>query len=165
VMQEVFKNTKYLAREKKYFQTVWEQMSAVSCAHIFTAGVNGNTVGTYLVLNDVKGAYELYGGVSHEGRKVEAGYLLKWEAVRFFKSIGKVSYDHWGVAPKTASGVYQQDHELYQISLFKQGFGGNYHEFPDPRVQVLNDWKYKMFLGMNSINRGRIRLAKTFKHR
>lgn len=163
VMQQVFLNTKYLARDKKYFQNVWEQLSYIGCAHIFTADLNGISVGSYLVINDNSGAYELYGGVSNEGRKVEASYLLKWEAFRYFQSVGKKSYDHWGVAPRLASGEYKKTHELYQISLFKQGFGGNYHEFPAPVVQILNNWKYKMFLGMNSMNNGKIKLTKMFK--
>ena len=162
VMLEVFQNTKYLARSKNYFARVWELLSAEGKAKIFLAKYQEQIVGGYLVVYDEVGAYELYGGVTRQGRDLEAGYLLKYQAMLDAQKSGKAIYDHWGVAPKLTDGSYERKHELYNISLFKEGFGGEYVEFPKVRIVSLNKTKYKFFKLLQKINQFTIKLRKLF---
>lgn len=169
VMQSIFQNTKFMERDKAYFQSLWNSMGHSGRARIFTAvkkdeaSGQEQTVGAYLVVSDNKRAYELYGGVTRTGRDYEAGYLLKWEAIRYFNSLGLSYYDHWGVAPKLETGSYDNTDELFQISKFKAGFGGEYFQFPEARVLVADSFKYRLFLAGIKSNKLITKLKKAFK--
>lgn len=162
VLCEVFSNTKFLPRSKNYFENVWRILSNSQKAIILTAELNDKIVGSYLVAFDNKNAYELYGGVTLEGRNHEAGYLLKWEAIKYFNSIGKNIYDHWGVSKRNLDGTYQKG-ELYNISSFKEGFGGEYIEFYPAQVMIINKAKYNLFKILRSNNKALTKLRKFFK--
>ena len=162
-MQNIFANTKFLEREQKYFQTVWNTLGRSGNARIFTAQHTTNLIGAYLVVNDRRCAYELYGGVTRAGRVVEAGYLLKWEAMRYYNSLGMQFYDHWGVAPQNEAGEYDAKDELYQISRFKAGFGGSYVAFPGAKVLVISEPKYRLFLAGQKVQQLKTKLAKLLK--
>ena len=113
VLKQVFANTKFLTRPKKYFTKVWQELaSSKQSSHglgaeslpgavICTASLDKEILGAYLIVNDNSGAYELYGGVTKNGRDHEAGYLLKWEAIKYFNAKNKDFYDHWGVSKRT----------------------------------------------------------------
>jgi lipid II:glycine glycyltransferase (peptidoglycan interpeptide bridge formation enzyme) len=101
------------------------------------------------------GAYEFYGGVTNSGRNVEAGYLLKWEAIKDAISLHKQFYDHWGVAP-VINGEFDKNHELYNISKFKQGFGGVVVEFLPQQTIVFSKfgyWLYNMGIKINEFRK------------
>jgi lipid II:glycine glycyltransferase (peptidoglycan interpeptide bridge formation enzyme) len=144
VLEQIFANTKFLPRSKKYFEKIWQEMSQEKLITIITADMGQEVLGSYLIVHDHKGAYELYGGVTRNGRDHEAGYLLKWEAIKFFNLQNKSFYDHWGVAKRFPDGTYDHD-ELFNISLFKEGFGGEYIEFYPAQVLVINPVKYNLF--------------------
>lgn len=168
VMQSIFANTKFMERDAKYFQTIWNTLGANDLARIFIAEKayedgHKDIVGAYLVINDNKGAYELYGGVTRAGRDVEAGYLLKWEAIKYFNNLGKEFYDHWGVAPKLANGEYDSSDELYQISKFKAGFGGDFVSFPEAKAQIFSKTTYQLFLLGQSASKLKLKLQKSLK--
>lgn len=168
VMQSIYAHTKFIERDSQYFQTIWNTLGANDLARIFIAEYKNEAseteiVGAYLVVNDNQGAYELYGGVNLKGRDVEAGYLLKWEAIRYFNNFGLKYYDHWGVAPKLADGEYDKNDELYQISRFKAGFGGEYVSFLQPKVQVLNRAAYTMFLLAKKAKELQVKFKKILK--
>lgn len=168
IMQSIYANTKFIERNAEYFQVIWNSLGADDLARIFLAELNKEDgskeiVGAYLVVNDVVGAYELYGGVSIAGRSVEAGYCLKWEAIKYFNNLGLKYYDHWGVAPMLEDGKYDSSNELYQISRFKAGFGGEYVQFPTAKVQVLNNTSYSLFKLGSKAKALQTKLTKLFK--
>ncbi|KXK26977.1 MAG: FemAB family protein [candidate division WS6 bacterium OLB20] len=160
VMQEIFKATDYVMHDKNYFLKVWEQLSQKDLARILLAEHHGAVVGAYLVALDEISVYELYGGVTSEGRDLEAGYMLKWEAMKMTSALGRRYYDHWGVAPRDLNGNYTKGHPLESISSFKHGFGGTDHCFAKTRVLVLNGTKYRMFGILSQLQKLKIRLKK-----
>lgn len=168
VMQSIYANTKFIERDIQYFQTIWNSLGVNDLARIFIAEHKDETsqteiVGAYLVVNDNLGAYELYGGVTLKGRSVEAGYLLKWEAIKYFNNLGLKYYDHWGVAPLLATGEYDKHDELYQISKFKAGFGGEYVSFPKPKVQIFNRAGFSLFMLAKKAKEIQLKIKKLFK--
>lgn len=165
VMQEIFKATDYVMHHKSYFVKVWELLSQYDLGRILVAYKDGEVVGAYLVALDETTAYELYGGVTLKGRDLEAGYLLKWEAMQETNRLGRKLYDHWGVAPRNREDNYVQSHPLASISTFKLGFGGNDHCFARTRVLVLNGFKYKLFTALSVMQKMRISLQKKLRFR
>jgi lipid II:glycine glycyltransferase (peptidoglycan interpeptide bridge formation enzyme) len=153
VMEEVFARTKYVMYGKEYFDNVWDSLVVDKLAKIYIATKDGVDVGAYLVTFDNEYAYEFYGGVTDGGRDVEAGYLLKWESIKDAKSMGKKYYDHWGIAP-FKDNDYEKGHELYNISKFKEGFGGIKVEYAKQHIVVFNKFSYliyKVGLGVNGL--------------
>lgn len=144
VLKEVSKNTKFLSRPKNYFLNVWNMLSKSGKAMIITAEIGTEVLGSYFIVFDNLNSYELYGGVTKKGRDYEAGYVLKWEAIKYFNTLGKQSYDHWGVSKRNSDGVYAMD-ELHNISSFKEGFGGEYTEFMPAKVMIIDKSKYRLF--------------------
>jgi len=153
VMLEIFRNTKFLPRSKEYFTRIWEILSAEGKAKIFLARFQKKVVGWYLVVYDHLGVYELYGGVTPQGRNLEAGYLLKYIAMLDAQKMQRKFYDHWGVAPKLQNNNFERTHDLYNISLFKEGFGGEYLEFALPKVVVINALSYQIFTFLQRLNK------------
>jgi lipid II:glycine glycyltransferase (peptidoglycan interpeptide bridge formation enzyme) len=162
VLSEVFSNTKYLARPKSYFVKVWETLSASGKAAIITAEIGEEVYGSYFIVYDNLKSYELYGGVTRKGRDYEAGYVLKWEAIKYFNSLGRISYDHWGVSKRNDDGTYQKD-ELHNISSFKEGFGGEYIEFAPAKVMVLDKTKFKIFSLLKKTSNVLMKIKKALK--
>jgi len=162
VLTEVFANTKYLPRPKKYFSNIWHTLSKTNHISIIIAEKDQKPLGAYLIVNDNIGAYELYGGVTRTGRDFEAGYILKWEAIKYFNAIGFSFYDHWGVSKRMPDGSYAND-DLHNISMFKEGFGGMYHEFPVAKILVINKQKYRIFKLLKSFQNVWIKLKKGIK--
>lgn len=161
IMEDIYENTKMLRRNKAYFVKLWELLGSINKAFVIKAVKDDRLLGSYLVVSDNKGSYELYGGVNKQGREMEAGYVLKWEAIKHAKLLGSSYYDHWGVAPIDIDGYDKKD-ELYRISLFKKGFGGKDVVFPYPRVLVCNERKYDLFKNLSKINKLSVRLRKLF---
>ncbi len=160
IMSQIFSNTKLLERNREYYEKLWQVMKGR--VYIATANYLQDCIGAYLLLTDNIGCYELYGGVSKQGRDLEAGYALKWEAIKYAKSLGLQKYDHWGVAPILNNGEYDSKHELYRISQFKRGFGGEDIVFPGAKVMVINNAAYQSFLMAKTLSGWKTRLSKMF---
>lgn len=163
VLNFILSNTSYIMYGKEYFQKLWITLSASNLATIFLAHDKENQLcGAYLLVYDNLGAYELYGGVNQIGRTVEAGYLMKWTMMRDAKESSKHYYDHWGVAPKV-NDKYLETHELYNISKFKAGFGGQDKEYDKSLVLVHSSWKYSLFKITNRLRKIFLQILKITK--
>ena len=89
-----------------------------------------------------------YGASSDRNRELMAPYLLQWEAMKYCKAMGCISYDLFGIAPDG-----QPDHPWAGVSAFKAKFGGNVMTYPPeqeitlrPMMKKLLQWK-RAFLG------------------
>lgn len=158
VLNEIFKNTKYVMHGKKYFDIVFKELYKDGLVRILLAKLDDNTLGGYFYGLNANTAYELYGGVTKEGRNNEAGYLLKWEAIKYFKKIGLVYYDQWGVAPQNV-----KNHPLYSITNFKKGFGGKYIEYLPQHVKILDKNGWMIYQLGNRLNKILIKIKASLR--
>ncbi len=65
-----------------------------------------------------------HGASSLKYPKIPASYLLLWEAIKEAKKRGCGKFNFWGVSPPENKG-----HPWAGLSLFKEGFGGNYNSY------------------------------------
>jgi lipid II:glycine glycyltransferase (peptidoglycan interpeptide bridge formation enzyme) len=138
VMETIFARTSYIMYSEQYFHTIWDRLALKNMASILIAQKEDNLIGAYFMVYDNTTSYELYGGVTVPGRDLEAGYALKWAAIKDAIEQGKKFYDHWGVAPVNQAGEFQFNHPITNISKFKAGFGGQNITFPDTKILVLS---------------------------
>lgn len=162
VMQQVAINTDFILVNEEYFQRMWRLLALDKLARIYLAKSGNELVGAYLVTFDEVGAYEFYGGVTTAGRDIEAGYALKWEAIKDAAMLGKDYYDHWGSAPKKGES-YDPKHPLSRIAEFKAGFGGEDIEFEHQLVLAFNGWIYYYYQALTVGKRLFLALRKRLK--
>ncbi len=75
------------------------------------------------------------GGMKNKARNNRSGYLLVWEVMMFAKSRGYKIFDLGGVHDKRFS-AFTRNWEGF--SHFKEMFGGEKIEFPEPRIKYLS---------------------------
>ncbi len=141
---DYLKNKKgYLLHSHDYYRKVWEYFSKTEQVEIFIASQKKKVVGSYIVLFNSDTAFEMYGGCTSEGNNLLAGYLMKWESIRYAKRLGKKFYDQWGAEYKYP-GLVQ----------FKEGFGGDVINFPSQHTKIYNSTGYRfynMFIKINEL--------------
>jgi len=64
-------------------------------------------------------SFELYGGVTEEGQRLHANYILKWQVIQELKRLGVKSYD--------MNGLLNDG-----VSNFKLGFSGSQETYLVP---------------------------------
>lgn len=161
IIDEIADEKHFLAKTGDYLQTVWKELNEDHRAVLFVAKKQEEIQGIYLIPYSSTTAFQFYGGVTPAGRNNEAGYLLKWEMLRFAKRKGLKYFDMWGTAPYDEQGEYEETHELYRVSRFKHGFGGKQHTFPKQRVLIINPWKYRLYQIINLGRKLVIKLKKS----
>jgi len=140
----------FVARVRAYYDRVWTLFAPDGHARLFFALLNGERVATLFHFTCGDHAAEAYGGMTDAGAGSRANYLLKWEAIRAFKSDGFASYDLWGIA---TGGIRQ----------FKEGFGGRQVDYVGARdlpLRRIQDTALRVLLPAYGIaQRARLRLS------
>ena len=112
IYQETAKRAGFIIRTYESYVSVWQAFAKLGMARLLMAETpSGQGLATLFVLRVGDRVIEPYGGMTAEGARCRANYLLKWEAIRTSREQGAVNYDMWGLS-----------HE--GIEQFKSGFGG-----------------------------------------
>ena len=86
-----------------------------------------------------KTVYAHMSGSDAEANKTTgSGTFYYWKAVEYFKTMGCEIFDFGGCPLHPTN-----DDPAYGIFMFKQGFGGDYHEFDGGKI-IISSWKYKI---------------------
>jgi peptidoglycan pentaglycine glycine transferase (the first glycine) len=107
-----------------YYWQAWQIFTPLQQAQLFLAEYEGQLLAGIFVGCMAHQAIYLYGASGNENRNLMPNYLLQWEAIRWAKSQGAISYDMWGIpetddAEEAMAGVYR----------FKSGWGGRVARF------------------------------------
>lgn len=145
VMSGILERTRHSPHGKDYYAKIWSEFGAENLAQIFVVEKESNLLGAYFLLYDNHTAYELYGGLTPDGRELSVGPLLKWTCILDAKVRGLTDYDQWGIAPKLASGEFDSSHPLAGVSNFKAGFGGQEIEFAASRAVIFSPLHFQLF--------------------
>lgn len=110
-----------------YYQRAYELFAPDRCV-LLIAEYEGDPLAALMVFRQATAAYYFYGASSNEKRNLMPSYLLQWEAMRWAKCQGCLTYDLWGVPdadPETLEAEFQQRSDgLWGVYRFKRGFGG-----------------------------------------
>jgi peptidoglycan pentaglycine glycine transferase (the first glycine) len=107
-----------------YYWRAWQIFAPLQQAQLLLAEYEGQPLAGIFVGCMAHQAIYLYGASSNAYRNLMPNYLLQWEAIRWTKSQGAISYDFWGIpetddAEEAMAGVYR----------FKSGWGGRITRF------------------------------------
>ncbi len=109
----------FIIRERQYYLDIWELFTAHAMAQAFIAEVDGEVVAGLFLFFVGKQAWYFYGMSTDRHKEKMPNYLLQWEAMRFAKNRGVITYDLWG-----APDEFEPSDRLWGVFRFKQGLGG-----------------------------------------
>ena len=108
-----------------YYLDAWHIFAPRNEARLLLAEHDGQLLAGIFVGLFARQAIYLYGASGNEQRQLMPNYLLQWEAIRWAKQQGALTYDFWGI-PATDDG----DEAMAGVYRFKRGWGGRIVQFP-----------------------------------
>jgi peptidoglycan pentaglycine glycine transferase (the first glycine) len=111
----------FVIRDENYYMTVWKlfMQSAEPSAVPLIAEVDGEPVAAIFVFMFAGRGYYVYGMSRSVHREKMPTYLLQWDAMKYAKTHGCLTYDLWG-----APDVFDESDSLWGVYRFKEGLGG-----------------------------------------
>ncbi len=107
-----------------YYLNAWNIFAPRDEARLLLAEYNGQLLAGIFVGLFARQAIYLYGASSNEQRQLMPNYLLQWEAIRWARQQGALSYDFWGIPATDA-----EDEAMAGVYRFKRGWGGRVVQF------------------------------------
>lgn len=133
-----------------YYRRVFEAFAPHGKCKLFTAEYQGLPLASVMVFARGERSWYFYGASSNEHRDRMPTYLVQWEAMRWAKEIGCLSYDLWGVPDEdfeTLEDQFMERHDgLWGVYRFKRGFGGNLKRAEGPWDRVYKPLLYRLYL-------------------
>jgi lipid II:glycine glycyltransferase (peptidoglycan interpeptide bridge formation enzyme) len=123
---EMVERKNFWSRPRSYYSTVWRAMDDAGRAHLFFATHEGDRLAAALVYTFGRKCIYMLAVSTREKRNLMPAYLLQWELMRWARERGFTHYDMWGVPPPDK---LNENHPLYGVYKFKEGFGGEMVDF------------------------------------
>ena len=113
---------------REYYEAVYRIFVPAGLARLLLASYRGRTLAGLMAFAWGRRAWYMYGASSDENRNRMPNYLLQWEAIRWAKERGCLTYDLWGI-PDEHEDVLEREFlkrsgGLWRVYRFKRGFGG-----------------------------------------
>lgn len=161
LMLETTKRQQFYAHDVSYYRTMFATLAPTGMLHIFKAVYDGKTLSVWIVFLFHDVLYYPYGASSREYREVMANNLLAWEVIKYGKAKGCKSFDMWGsLGPEP-----DKNDPWYGFHRFKEGYGGELHQFIGTFDLVFDDRLYKLFRTIDAWRWKFLRLRSALKLR
>jgi peptidoglycan pentaglycine glycine transferase (the first glycine) len=108
-----------------YYLDAWHIFTPRNETRLLLAEYDGQLLAGIFVSLFARQAIYLYGASGNEQRQLMPNYLLQWEAIRWAKQQGALTYDFWGIPATDA-----EDEAMAGVYRFKSGWGGRIVQFP-----------------------------------
>lgn len=139
---------------RKYIEEQTKIFSKHNEVSIITAEYNNEPLASAIIFYWQKIGFYFHGASSSKDHKINAPYLIQWEAIKEGKRRGCSLYNFWGIADLDE---VPKSHPWYGITLFKKGFGGfeqrlvysfdfpvSYKYFFTYAIEKIRKWKRKL---------------------
>ena len=128
LMQITSKRDGFGIHSKSYYETAHHLFVPQGLARLFLATYEDKMLAGIMVFALGQRAWYMYGASSNERRNLMPNHLLQWEAIRWAKERGCLTYDLWGI-PDEEEEVLEREFTkrsdgLWGVYRFKRGFGG-----------------------------------------
>lgn len=108
----------FVIRKPSYYDDAWRSFIEAGLAQPFLAEVDGETVAGLIAYRFGNTAWYIYGMSRSAHREKMPNHLLQWEAIRWAKEMGCMTYDFWGAPDEPGS-----KDSMWGVYRFKLGFG------------------------------------------
>ena len=113
---------------ESYYQAAHQLFVPQNLARLFLATFEDKVLAGIMVFAFGRRAWYMYGASSDEHRNLMPNYLLQWEAIKWAKERGCLTYDMWGIPDEEEEileGEFlERSDGLWGVYRFKRGFGG-----------------------------------------
>ena len=135
---------------RQYYEQAFHLFHPGGKCELLLAEYEGIPLASLMVFAHGERAWYVYGASNDMQRNRMPTYLLQWEAIRWAKSKGCLTYDLWGV-PDEEESVLEANFEtrndgLWGVYRFKRGFGGTLKRSVQALDLVYNPIMYKFYL-------------------
>jgi lipid II:glycine glycyltransferase (peptidoglycan interpeptide bridge formation enzyme) len=149
LMKETARRQRFSIHSLAYYQDVWACLAPVRSLKFFLAYYEGELLAGIMVGVFAGVATYLYGASSGRHRDRMPNYLLQWEAMRWAKAQGCVTYDLWGIPDEDEETLEMQFTQrgdgMWGVYRFKRGFGGRNVRYVGAFDQVLSRPMYHLW--------------------
>ncbi len=136
-----------------YYRCVFNLFRPGDECGLFVADYGGKPLAAIMVLVHGTRAWYFYGASTDEHREWMPTYLLQWEAMRWAKQRGCLTYDLWGVPDEDLeileSQFVKRSDGLWGVYRFKRGFGGQLRRSLGPWDRVYQPVLYAFYRWWN----------------
>lgn len=128
LLQSTSARDDFPVHSKMYYQKAFDLFKAYGNCELLIAYYQDKPLAGLIVFTSGNRAWYFYGASNDIERNRMPTYLLQWEAIRWAKSKGCISYDLWGI-PDEAPDFLEENFMnrsdgLWGVYRFKRGFGG-----------------------------------------
>ena len=121
----------FAVHSQEYYETAYRLFVSPRLARLLLATYGGEVIAGLMVFAFGQRAWYMYGASSDRERNRMPNHLLQWEAIRWAREQGCLTYDLWGIPDevgkepeKYKKTVTDRQDGLWGVYRFKQGFGG-----------------------------------------
>jgi len=134
---------------KAYYRRAFELFKANGECQLFLAEYQGIPLASIMVFVRGQHSWYFYGASSNLHRDRMPTYLIQWEAMRWAKKQGCLSYDLWGVPDEDfetlEANFTKRGDGLWGVYRFKRGFGGELKRVCGPWDRVYQPLLYFIY--------------------
>jgi len=120
----------FKARDIEYYQSEWKAFAPEGKLKLFVAEYEGEPLAVNVSIFFGKHAAYFHGASINAHRNLMPNHLLMWEAIKWAKSQGCLTYDFWGIPEEVGQEYYQskslptstRTDGLWGVYRFKRGF-------------------------------------------
>jgi peptidoglycan pentaglycine glycine transferase (the first glycine) len=121
----------FAIHSRGYYETAYRLFVPSDLARLFLATYHDEVIAGLMVFAFGQRAWYMYGASSDRERDRMPNHLLQWQAIRWAKERGCLTYDLWGIPDEVGQEperhkrtVTDRQGGLWGVYRFKQGFGG-----------------------------------------
>ncbi|NIO70852.1 MAG: peptidoglycan bridge formation glycyltransferase FemA/FemB family protein [Anaerolineae bacterium] len=121
----------FAVHSRRYYETAYRLFVPLGLARLFLATYHDEVIAGLIAFAFGQRAWYMYGASSDKERNRMPNHLLQWQAIRWARERGCLTYDLWGIPdevgrePETYERtVTDRQGGLWGVYRFKQGFGG-----------------------------------------
>jgi lipid II:glycine glycyltransferase (peptidoglycan interpeptide bridge formation enzyme) len=134
---------------KEYYRKAFELFQKSGECQLFLADYEGVPLASIMVFVKGDRSWYFYGASSNQHRERMPTYLVQWEAIRWARERGCLSYDLWGVPDEDAETLENEftnrNDGLWGVYRFKRGFGGEVKRVCGPWDRVYFPALYSLY--------------------
>jgi len=128
LMQTTGERDGFGIHSESYYETAYQLFVPQGFAKLFLATFEDRILGGIMAFAFGQRAWYMYGASSGEHRNLMPNYLLQWEAIKWAKERGCLTYDLWGIPDEEKATLEREflkrSDGLWGVYRFKRGFGG-----------------------------------------
>ena len=158
LMQRTGERDSFGIHSLEYYQQAFNTFHPLDQCALFQADFEGRSLAGLMVFKRGNRAWYFYGASGDELRELMPTYLLQWEAMRWARQRGCLSYDLWGIpdAPEEQleAEFLKRSSGLWGVYRFKRGFGGQVVRYAGPWDRVYQPALYRVYRWWSSRRTG-----------